>query len=338
MKKLLVYLLIGIFTLAWLTFTATGCNNTDANQNEVELNSGFSIYLVDEPPSGERTNDLAKLPLKDEPWLSMDDFDFYDFSTHFIYLKNDKTSLFIDKNQIGCVTRFVAVANGERCYLGGFTSSICSTMPPQGPIIEFFPLGMMPEDIIAIYREYPVSSSEDLRNDERIKNALSKSGKLVLGLKVALKDVRIISRAETVTLSYTFTITNEGDEALYVPDPDKMGSSLFHYYTNGVILTKTDDYRISIEALYKTVIGPEPFDSWEKSWFTRIGSGNSIERTVILDGYPDIADGTYSCRFNYTGPHNIQRSERILPDGRIWLGTVESGAEFNIRNPIKSTP
>ena len=114
-----------------------------------------------------------------------------------------------------------------------------------------------------------------------------------------------------------------------MPDPDKMGSGIFHYYNYGLFLRHSDGTFFSADD--KTIEYPMTHDTWDIEWFTKLGSHKSIKRTVILDGYPDIHNGTYSCDFTYSGPINIEKSERILSDGRLWIGEIYSSTvEFNI--------
>ncbi len=76
--------------------------------------------------------------------------------------------------------------------------------------------------------------------------------------------------------------------------------------------------------MIKVVDQPDPADSWKAEWFTKIGSGYAIERTVTLKGYPHIPAATYNCTFTFSNPNMISKTDRILPDGRYWLGHVEA--------------
>jgi hypothetical protein len=91
----------------------------------------------------------------------------------------------------------------------------------------------------------------------------------------------------SVSNCQTRIVPNEGDDALYVPDPDKMGSSLFHYYTNGAYLESQNDVT-PISGEYgpsNSLDGPEPYDSWNVEWFTKMDSHQSMRRTVVGEGY-----------------------------------------------------
>jgi len=338
LKKVLSGILICAFIPALLPFAGIGCGDSEHKNNQVK--GEFSIYLLtplrheitqlgelDRCP--EVTQSLSKLELQDKPLLSVDDIDFYDFSSHCIYLKEERavhiSNIISGLFPTSSDTPFVVVANGERCYLGYFLSMLSSWLP-MTPIIEGpIEVGLYPKDVIHIEQGFTSDRSfKDVRSDERIKNALLESNKLSPGLQVELNEVKIASRSDTTTLSYMFTITDEDDNALYVPDPDKMGSSLFHYYTNGVYLINPNNPTASIGAENGTSNGPEPYDSWNVEWFTKLDSHQSMRRSVMQGGYPNIQSGTYNCGFIYSGPTNIEKSKRLLPDGRIWIGEVRS--------------
>lgn len=315
-KRLLVFIAV----LLLLVLTA-GCAGPSAGMDD----DVFSIYLAAGENAGGVPDDLDEIELRVEPWLTIDDIDFYDYSTHYIFLKGDTAPAFPADMPTFLLYPFVVVAGGERCYAGNFVSPVSSYAPSTPVIMMDGTFNFYPQDIIFIQEGFFSRDGADVRDDERVREALLESGKLRESVNIELNDVEIISRrAGEATLSYTFTITNIGDEALYMPDPDKMGSDLFHYYTNGIYLEKTDNPRVSIWAEQKSVTAPQPYDSWEASWFTRLDGGESTERTVTLDGYPEIPPGTYACDFAYSGPSHIEKNERPLPDGRLWLGMIES--------------
>lgn len=294
----------------------------------------FAIYLVAnitlDKAYAVQDTDLSQLELQDKPWLSLADIDYYDISSHYIYLK-ETTSIFGEDDKESFVKPFVVVANGERCYLGYFLSRFSSLLP-RSPCI-FYPT-FLADDVIAIEKPLPNGES-DVRNDPRIREVLAKAGKLNPGLKIILNDASVVNRAEVVTMSYSFTITNENDSPLYVPDPDKMGSSLFHYYTNGLWLTKIGNSQESFRASPSTVTSPEPLDMWDINWFTKLNSHESINRTVLLKGYDDnrIGYGDYQCSFTYKGPGMMSKNDRLRSDGRIWIGKIDASTiVINIDN------
>ncbi len=295
-----------------VTFTSnpsSANNQTSANIGVTSTGADFAIYLV-----ANANPDLSKLELESKPWLSLADIDHYDPSSHYFYLKNRPT-LDINPAQYFPAKPFVVVANGERCYLGYFFSAFSSTLP-QGPYITY--PSFLPDDVIA------VKGATDVLNDPRIISALTQAGKINTGLRITLYNAKVISRADVVTMSYSFNITNESGNPLYVPDPDKMGSDLFHYYTNGLSLTNVNNPRESFWAsLRKPSVKPD-LNAYDTNWYTRLDSHQTMSRTVLLSGFPTFGKGVYNAYFSFSGPHNIPNSDRIRADGSIWIGDVNS--------------
>ncbi len=123
---LMLMLLIGI----------CGCDDGDTLSTE----DVFAIYLPEDMNTDyikQGKYELSNLQLRDEPWLSIDDIDFYDFSTHYIYLKQRGKAL------PSWTSPFVVVANGERCYLGQFHSPFSSSLPMSPTIMV--PLSSEPD-------------------------------------------------------------------------------------------------------------------------------------------------------------------------------------------------
>jgi len=332
MKNTASYLLVGCVNVVLLLLTLTGCVKDIPGNNVGTTGNEFAIYLVANVDSQNlyslTNSNLSELELEDKPWLSLKDIDYYDSSSHYIYLEDRTFTLDVDTKK-SFVKPFVVVASGERCYLGYFVS-MASSFLPQAPYVHY--PSFLADDVIAI--ENPISDGAiDMRNDPRIIEAFIKADKFNPGLRITLNEARVISRAEVVTMSYSFTITNESDDPIYVPDPDKMGSDLFHYYTNGLLLTKVENPHESVWASQKPTISLEPITKWDIDWFTRLGSHESFDRTVVLSGYPEFDNGVYSCQFTYSGLDWILIDERTLSDGRIWIGKVDSNViEIVIEN------
>ena len=299
----------------------------DTNPVSPIYDSDFAIYFLKD--SSLRTGEvnqrpLAELELAVAPWLDLKDILFYDFSTHCIYLKNDKATLFENYasghfEPLLTDKPFVVVAGGSRCYLGSLHSGALSTRPP-GPYIDELDVWYFPKDVLHI-SQYRLSS-EEVRSDARIRDTLIRSGLFHEGLSLELNAVTVVINADTSTVQYRFTLKNNDRDPLYVIDSDRTGSELFHYYTNGVVFSR-ENYP-SIWSEYKTVTAPNPYDSWQPSWFTRLESNQSMQRTVTLRGYPRIPQDQYACRLTYSGPRRIDRAQRNLVDSRYWIGDIES--------------
>jgi hypothetical protein len=288
--------------------------------------SSFEIYFLKDttitPYQADQEN-LNDLKLDSIPWISHNDIEFYDFSTHCIYLKSDKKDFFsyYDKGHFDPVLLskpFVVCVNNIRCYLGSI-SSLALSMGPVGLHINEYDVWYYPKDVIHISEEW--SSNEDIRSDSRIREALIQLNLYHAGLSVELQSVTIIENSDISNVQYTFNITNNDFDNLFVIDPDLMVSELFHYYTNGVTFNTPTNH---IWSEYKHVQSPDPFDSWDTTWFIKLKHRESIQRSVRLKGYPPIPSGTYNCSFKFSGPDNIEKEQRVLRDSRYWIGEITS--------------
>ncbi len=290
-------------------------------------NADFAIYFLEDSSlsAGEVVNSpLSHLSLENAPWFDAGDIDFYDFSTHCIYLENDKAALFDNFEQrhfnpLLIDKPFVVVAGKKRCYLGCLHSGLLSTIP-MVPFVSELDVWYYPQDVLHI--EPDRISGSDVRSDPDVRDALMRCGLFHGGLTLQLNSVSIPVNSDTSTVQYCFTLRNDDHDALYVFDPDRTGSALFHYYTNGVLFLS--EGRPSIWSEYKTVAAPDPYDSWRSSSYTRIEPGQSVVRIVTLHGYPRIPQGVYTCCLTYSGPIRIERSQRTLSGGRYWIGEIES--------------
>jgi len=291
------------------------------------INDEFSIYLLQNPSTNFQEAEeigLNWVVLSDEAWLEIEDISLYDFSSHYISLKVDKESLFqgmLDEGHMFnfLVKPFVIIAGEQRIAFGSFISSYSSIMT-SGPHIYDLENLFLPSDILFIHRDG--AAEIDIRNDERIKDALIAGDVYHAGIKVELTAVEIIDNSDTATVRYSFVIKNNDSDNLFVPDPDLMGTDLFHYYTNGVELRDSDHHYYYSQ--YKITSPPEPHDSWDTEWFVKLETGASISRSVELKGYPQFPDGTYNCYFKYAGPSKIALGDRIIQDGRYWIGETET--------------
>lgn len=129
----------------------------------------FAIYLAaDIPDRAHRVDEPASFQhkLQEKPWLTEADIEFYDFSTHTIYLKKSKTVWLGPTGQA-----FVVFADGERCYIGYFQSRASSYLE-KGPTITTMSLtGEMSGGVIKI-EKYGMRGVPDARNATRLKHVL----------------------------------------------------------------------------------------------------------------------------------------------------------------------
>lgn len=268
---------------------------------------------------------ITELKLESEPWFSADDIEFYDFSSHCIYLKTDKRDFFdcYDEGRFDPFMDkpFVVVASGIRCYIGSIQNSSGLLIPfPPGPFMDEMDVWFYPRDVLHISRAR--FTEEDIRSKDHIREALSVLHLYHCGLDLRLDAVSVIENADTSTVQYTYTISNHDHDNLLVLDPYLMGSARFHLSMSGVVFWCKDTSTLWSE--YREPIQLDPFENWEAEWFTTIRAGESLQRTVQLRGYPRIPAGSYDCSFKFSNPIKIEKEDRYSFSARYWLGGITS--------------
>lgn len=151
----------------------------------------FAIYLVTSTPEQPRhafsPDDLATVTLAKAPVLSDADFVSYSFADHSIMLKPEAVSR-LPQPSVSHAP-FVVVADGQRIYLGTFTT-LLSSFSSGAPTIVVDHIAAGPQrwsffgggtNTISIERAYPgpeFGQGADPRSDERIHTALAGLRKL----------------------------------------------------------------------------------------------------------------------------------------------------------------
>jgi len=318
-----------------IIFTAlvyyNGCKDNNPIIPPTTSNNTFAIYFLKDTTLTIKdilSTNLEDLVLADKPWLSQDDIDFYDWSSHCIYLKKDKSYFFpdFDKFDYESLTNMswidkplIIVANNKKCYASYFLGVFSNDMWPYPDIFDFNII-YYPVDII--YFEWPFPFAKDIRKNENVRNTLIDLKLLHEGLLISVDSIWI-DNADTTTVKYKITINNEDTDNLYVLDPNKMESELFHYFTNGPVFYNITNNK-TYESVYKRTIKPIPPDYYDYNWFTKIECGKSITRMITLKGYSYLPNGNYYCIFNFNNPNNVSKKDRLLVDGRYWLGSTIS--------------
>ncbi len=282
---------------------------------EISLSDGFYIYV------------------NDKPLITPYDIDYYDHSTHMIYLKQDHP-LNTNPENYSSVSgvQFTVKALNEDIYTGIIRPSYSCSLS-AGPTIEIMP-SFHSSDIIAIGMIFFCDSlgkhcTEDPRNDPRIIEALKKYDQYHEGLHCCINTIKVKSRSgDRAQLEFTFTIYNVDDFNYYILDPDKMGIGVFHYFTNGLFISDKEN-RITYSYQGEHV-QPDPWNSWQTKWLTRLKSGDKITFRLLLDEYDYIPPGTYQASFAYPGLSHVDKEERIRNNGRIWLGGIRASKEIII--------
>ena len=150
-----------------------------------ETTNSFGIYLPSDPVDRGITahgkGDWSQIRLSEPPLISAADIVSYDFADHSIRLRSETLAKIPRPPVAG--TPFVVVADGQRIYLGVFTTCV-SSMSFAVPSImvdrRVLETNQAP-DILVIERAYPQPSfgvGPDPRGDQRIKAALAALHKL----------------------------------------------------------------------------------------------------------------------------------------------------------------
>jgi hypothetical protein len=313
------------FVVCAIVFLVFGCTKESNPVYSNGQQGSFGIYfLKDSTLTAYKASQVGinQLELRDNPWLSDDGIEFYDFSSHCIYLKQDKSKYFESYTEFyrfAPMSRsrpFVVVANAERCYVGSLHSMLLSSLP-TGPYMDEMDVGYYPADVLHISKAF--TTETDIRSDSRVKAALNALGLYRGGIYVHLQSVNVVENSDTSTVEYVFTVVNLDRDNLFIPDPDKMGTDLFHYFTNGIVFQGDG---VLFQSTYKETSSPSV--KWDVAWFTELPASASTQRTVRLKGYPKVTPGIYSCSFAFASPVEIEKEGRSVFEGRIWLGEVVS--------------
>jgi hypothetical protein len=153
--------------------------------DRTEMTNAFGIYLFAEPVdrriAARGSGDWSRLRLSEPPLISAADIISYDFAVHAMKLRPEALARIPRPPVAG--TPFALVANGERIYLGVFTTGLSSMTFAVPSIMVDRPMMVtnQPSDTLVIERAYPsprFGVGPDPRGDERIRSALKTLHKL----------------------------------------------------------------------------------------------------------------------------------------------------------------
>jgi len=178
----------------------------------------------------------------------------------------------------------------------------------------------------------PDGELNDPRYDSRIISVLKRANLYHAGLSCTIDNVAIIDNDQATDQShiqFTFTIENKDSINFYILDPELTGSELFHFFTGGMLLYTSDYQRLyEYKGPHTT---PQPWDSVKREWLTLLEDGKKISRTLSYETYNYLDPGKYICNFTYPGAgYQVNKNERELAQGRIWLGEIATTLEIII--------
>lgn len=263
------------------------------------------------------------IAIDDSVVVSSKDIDYYDLSSHLVYLKTGNSFL----DSIKHLDTFKVFVDTIEVYQGVVYPGYYSMMP-VGPVIHNQPT-FYPDYIIAIDHQYYIDTSgnkipDDPRSDSRLINALKNNNQLYKGLSCEITSIEYdLKKGVTLKL-----ILKNNDHIAYLYlDPEKMGINLFHYYTNGLYLRRIGDNATKWNNVQHTE--PDHFDEWEESWLSVIDGGESIQLTFNYENFDDIPAGNYLAMFQFPGlSYQVDKSDLVQPNGRIWLGNLDISKEI----------
>ena len=165
-------------------------------------------------------------------------------------------------------------------------------------------------------------SSLDVRSDSRVLSALKAQGVAHGGLSLDLEPITIVADGQESSVIYSYTLTNQDSDPLYVFDPDKMGSALFHCFHNAPSLFHPQAPH-RIERHSNVAVDRDLYNQYRKDWFTLIMPGESLSRTVAATGYPLMSPGSYECGFAFRGPGTgFTEDKQAQFDAPVWMGQI----------------
>ena len=280
-----------------------GCNKDETGFNK-NLTDGFCIVS------------------NDEVILNHNDFEYYDYSTHLIYLKKNK-SFVEDIENIG---EFRVFADRDEIY-SGQTFPGYSSFLPSGPVIGTHP-SFYSDNIVAIgfilYLDTLGNFLPDPREDERIVEALKKYNQFHAGLSCEIKSVQYLS---STNVKVELLLKNNDPFNYYYLDPDKTGIGLFHYFTNGLFIRNFDTYKTYTHKI--ETVSADPWNTWEKDWLSIINGNESKIITITYNNFEDVPKGQYKATFEFPGlSFQVDKKDIVQNNGQIWLGKLNMRKEI----------
>lgn len=245
-----------------------------------------------------------------------DDIVLYDSSTHIIYFKHAQSEF--EEILQGS---FVFFDKGDTIYAGSFVPGYSSFLP-AGPMIPS--PGMYGNHALRI--ESWRDTKPDVRNCPRIIELLKRHNLLHSGLSGTIDLLEITG----TQLSFKFTILNHDSDDLLIIDMNKTGTSLFHYFTNGLYLRDQNHNEVFSSTI--THLKPEPWNSWKAEWLSVLKSDDSISFTISYPIETTINPGEYNVLFEFPGlAYQVTKDQLFQGKNRIWLGDITFRGKITIQ-------
>jgi hypothetical protein len=317
-----------LFFLLFTTFTIYSCS---ANEPTEDKSKKFGIYLFQDPNiTWESLQGRTLDSLKLKQWITSDMIDFYDYSTHVIYLNVDYNTLLNFTHNDN--TPFVVVANNKICYSGCFGSPKDTTQP----CVTFTPLALC-TDLVML--EFNPPQRKDIRVNDEVKSALTTLGKLKQGLSFNNSGIMFLLNSYGTYIKSYLQIMRptcfkyEGDNVfpLYRNfNIIKVGSK--QYLTKLVIYNQSSYYSLpSIITPQDTFYNKKPaiVDCENSSYFYSYFYSTDLSITLPISAWAgfkfpeDFKNGIYNCYVEFYGMMGGPKENRPYnPETpvRVWMG------------------
>jgi hypothetical protein len=250
--------------------------------------------------------------------LEQNEIDYYDGSSHLIYLKNNSSLI-----------KYISGASIDTYVDSTFIYPLViypmttNSYARAGANIMSWP-SLYPSNVIFIdYADF--QGETDCRNDIRIIDVLENNNKYHEGLSCDIQSVQVTTDHK---VKLDLTLSNNDTFDYYYLDPVKMGLNLFHYFTDGLTLTDNQEHK------YMQRIGsipPVPWNSWNMGWLSLIKMGEKIDISILYDQFDTIPSGLYKASFLFPGlSYQVTKNDIQQEEGRIWLGEMTITKDINI--------
>ena len=276
-------------------------------------------------PAGSLTDGFC-ISFADSIFLNHEDIACYDMSTHMIYLR-EPLSLLQDQvlSELAEIP-FTVYADSRPVYTGKLWPAWFS-MIPSGPFIQypsFYPAYVVPIGYRSSLFTTRPDTLTDPREDAIIVQALEKYDQLREGLSVSIDEIDVHPGGG---VSFSFIVTNRDDTNYYILSPEKMGSGLFHYFTNGLFLYNQETGWL---VPHEEEITPEPWDSWDPQWLDLLKGNSSLQYSIEYELFDEVPPGHYDASFRFPGLSHVEQSDIERSRGRIWLGEISASSVLTL--------
>ena len=250
------------------------------------------------------------IKFSDGSLITESDIEFYDTSSHLLFLK-------YQAHIGGDAKSFDVMVGNEKIYHGVVFPSYMSSMPMESVFISDMDLN---DNNIIHFASY--TGLDDYRNDPRIIDDLRMNNKIHYGLSCKINSVEVTDLGDHSGVNCTITIKNNDTFSYYIIDPIKMGNLDFSCYTGGLFFNNMET---KVSSFLRWSIPNPDYNSLSMDDFSLLVGGQEVQYSFYSDDYYKMEPGVYSASFRFCGYREYyEDSDLTKPDGRIWVGSLYS--------------